>query len=254
MRPPGGGRAIRALIASLAVLLPAGVLSAVSALEPGSTAIAAGGGVGTASVGMEGLPEEPVTATTTVQASTTSAPRSDVPTSLRPTTTTTRRPATTTTTQPREPTSTLPTTTVATTPLPSKWSATNGQLSVSVRMEPAAPVAGQPVTFTLTVAPGVGCCLAALIGFGDEGDTPATSPGDHAIAASQACGSQSPGSGVKAHTYAQPGAYRAVVRVVGLECLPEPDQNGVATGRMVAVEIPMCVGVGPGAEARACAP
>lgn len=253
MRPHGGGRAIRALIASLAVLLPAGVLSAVSAWEPGSTAIAAGG-VATASVGMEGVPDEPVTTTTTIPASATSTPRPEVPTSLRPTATTTRPPAATTTTRPREPTSTLPTTTVATTPLPSKWSATNAQLSVSVRMEPAAPVAGQPVTFTLTVAPGVGCCLAALIGFGDEGENPATSPGDHAIAASQACGSQSPGSGVKAHTYAQPGAYRAVLRVVGLECLPEPDQNGVATGWMVAVEVPMCVGVGPGAEARECAP
>ena len=60
--------------------------------------------------------------------------------------------------------------TVVTTPLPSRWSATNEQMSVSVRMEPAAPVAGQPVTFTVTVAPGVGCCLGATIAFGDEDD------------------------------------------------------------------------------------
>ena len=251
MRPHGGGRAIRALTASLAVLLPAGVLSAVSAWEPGSTAIAAGGRVGTASVGVEGVADEPIATTTTIPAST-STPRTVVPTSVPPTSTN-RRPAATTTTRPSEPTSSLPTTTVATTPLPSRWSAANGQMSVSVRMEPAAPVAGETVTFTLTVAPGVGCCLAALIGFGDEGEAPPTSPGDHAVSVSQACGRQNPGSGAKVHTYAQPGAYRAVARVVGLECLPEPDQNGVPTGQLIAVEIPMCVGVGPGAPARACA-
>jgi hypothetical protein len=154
--------------------------------------------------------------------------------------------------RPAVPTSALPTTTVATTPLPSRWSATNGPLSVSVRTEPAAPVAGQPVTFTVTVAPGVACCLATLVEFGDEGETQ-TSPLDHAVAVSQACSSRNPASGVKAHTYAQAGAYRGTVRVVGLECLAVPDPNGVPTGSMFAVEIPICVGVGPGDEARACA-
>jgi hypothetical protein len=119
-------------------------------------------------------------------------------------------------------------------------------------MAPGAPVAGQPVTFTVTVAPGVGCCLAATIEFGDE-DTAVTEPGDHYFAASQPCGHPDPVSATRTHLYPQPGAYRAVVRVVGLECLAAPDENGVPTGKMVAVQVPMCVGVGPGREARTCA-
>ncbi len=252
----GGGWRVRALVACLAALLSAGVVSAVAGGDPGSTAIVAGDGVGTASVSLEGLPDEPVTTNSPILAPTSSTPRTVVPTSVRPSTTTTRRPATTTTTstRPNVPTSALPTTTVVTTPLPSRWSATNGQMSVSVRMEPPAPVAGQPVTFTVTVAPGVGCCLGATIAFGDEDDAPATGPEDHYVPVSQFCGNQNPGSGARAHTYAEPGPYRAVVRIIGLECLLVPDANGVATGKMVGVVIPMCVGVGPGSEARACAP
>lgn len=236
-----------ALMVSLAVVLAAGALSAIGGGDGGSTVIVAGA----ASVGVEGLPDEPIVTTTTTLAPTTSV----VPTSVRPTTTTTRRPpatTTTTSTRPSVPTSALPATTVATTPLPSRWSGTNGPLSASVRVEPAAPVAGQPVTFTITVAPGVACCLAALVEFGDEGDTQ-TSPLDHAVLVSQACASHNPASGARAHTYAEAGAYRGTVRVVGLECLAEPDVNGVPTGAMFLVEIPICVGVGPGAEARACA-
>jgi hypothetical protein len=255
MRQHGGGRAVRALIASLVVLLPAGVLSAVAGGDSGSTAIVAGDGVGAASVGLEGLADEPVTSTTTSLVSTTSTSRTVVPTSVRPTTTTTRSPATTTTTstRPNIPTSTLPTTTVVTTPLPSRWSATSGQMSVTVRMEPAAPVVGQPVTFTVTVAPGVGCCLGATIAFGDEDDAPPTGPEDHYVPVWQACGSQNSVSASRAHTYSEPGPYRAVVNIIGLECLPEPDANGVPTGGFAGVVIRMCVGVGPGPEARACA-
>jgi hypothetical protein len=257
MRRHGGGRAVWPLIASLAVLLPAGVLAVVASGDPGSTPILAGDQVGAAAVGLAPVPDEPVVTTTTTLSSTTSTARTVVPTSVQPTTTTTtRRPPTTTTTSTRAsaPTSTLPATTVATTPLPSRWSATSGQMSVSVRMEPPAPVAGQPVTFTVTVAPGVGCCLGATIAFGDEDDIPATGPDDHYVPVSQACGSQTPVSGARAHTYAEPGPYRAIVRVIGLECLPVPDANGVPTGDFAGVVIRMCVGVGPGSEARACAP
>ncbi|HVL05299.1 MAG TPA: hypothetical protein VM388_04895 [Acidimicrobiales bacterium] len=257
MRLDGGGRAVRGLLVSLAVLLAAGVVAATSAGDPGPTVIAAGDRAGAASVGLDGLPDEPATepapATTPTVVATTSTRTADTSTSVRPRTTTTPPPATATT-RPADPTSTVPTTTtLATVPLQSTWSASDGQLAVSVRMEPAA-LAGRPVTFTVTVSPGVGCCLGSTIAFGDEDVTVQTDPVHHALFAEQACAGRGPRSVTRTHTYAESAAYRAVVRVIGLECLPVPDENGVGTGKMVGVAIPMCIGVWPSDAARACAP
>ena len=253
MRRAGGGWAVRALVVALAVLVPAGVVVATTTSSSESTVVTAGGRVDAALVGLQG---EPATTVTTVAAPTSTRP-TVTPTSVRPATSTTRRPPATTTTRPPAPTSTLPAPVPATTlppiPLQSAWSATDGPLSVSVRMEPAAPVAGQPVTLTITVAPGVSCCLSSTMAFGDEDAGSPQDPSSFSLGAAQRCGSDGPRRVTSTHTYAEPGAYRGRVQIVGFECLPAPDENGLSTGTMHGVQIPLCVGVGPGDAARACA-
>jgi hypothetical protein len=114
-----------------------------------------------------------------------------------------------------------------------------------MHIEPAAPMAGQPVTFVVdelvTQDP---CCAVALM-FGDGPDF------SNLIGGS--C--QSPTSLTNlsmAHTYAAPGAYEVVLATATFPC-------GPATGNpphpaIHGVGLHVCVVVGPGRAGASCTP
>lgn len=245
---------VRVLIAMIALLLPAGVLAAAVDLRTPAT----GGRVGEAAgLGLEGVSDVPPASrpiVTTAIPPTSSIP--SVPTSVPVTTTAPRRTnmttATTTAAMSGSTNSTLPAlspptvppTTVAPIPRVSSWSADNQGISVRMRMEPSEPVAGQPVTFNVDLAPADSCCIVHLA-FGDGLATPL---GDNA-----SC-THSVVSGSTTHTYATAGAYKAVLVVGTFPCpVPSPSSGGPPVpGPLSFATINACVVVGTAGAA--CAP
>jgi hypothetical protein len=86
-----------------------------------------------------------------------------------------------------------------------------------MRMEPADPVAGQPVSFFVELSPVEACCIAHLT-FGDGSATP--------LAVDASCTHSSDMvRTVATHTYAAPGAYKVLLLTATVPCAP-PSTDG----------------------------
>jgi hypothetical protein len=259
MRRNGGGRAIRALIASLAVLLPAGALAAatVDGGQGRDQQVRATGfsqeGIVAGPIAAGQTPAPPAPAPQVVTTTTPAPPLPPPPpTRITSSTVTTAPRATTTTTTTTQPPQTSPTWWVppgappipyTTIPGGSSWSNRNARASVRMHIEPARPVAGQPVTFhvdyLITQDP---CCIVGLM-FGESPTfTNLTSGGG---GGGGGCDSPTSLSDLSVtHTYAAPGAYEAVLSAATFPCGPiigDPPHRAIH-----GVGLHACIVVGPG--------
>lgn len=250
----GGGLIVRSLMASVAVLVAAGGLAAATVDPPApATVVAADGRAGATGLGQADLLDEPAPTVTVAPAATSTTA------AVASLTTTTKGPDRPTTTKPPNPRA--PATTTATAEVPaywktmpnppgylpaaSSWEAKGEGVSVRMRLEPSAPVAGQPVRIHLDYAGVSACCLVQLH-FGDG--TP------HFLANHEPMpcvkgGALSPGSRstVVSHTYATPGAYRVLLTVMDADLCTLPANPAPADENLVHhVELFACIAVGPG--------
>ncbi len=255
------------LTAALAVLLPAAVVAAT--VDRPAPANSVDGRVGAAALGLEGVVDVPATHPPTTVAPTT------VPATLAPPTTTPPpamprlpapvvtlpAPATTVTTAPvvlppappAPPTGGLPPGLPAwmyPQPLPdippaSSWSVEQNGLTLHLRMEPAAPVAGQPVRFIIDQAAGAPCCALGL-GFGDSPDILSLGGGT--------CTTDPNRTGIVAtHTYAAAGSYTISLVAATFPCNVTIIDGHFVPGTITGAGITGCVAVGPGpATPRGC--
>jgi hypothetical protein len=241
------------LAAAIAVVLLSGVLAA-AAVDSGGSALPVEGRVGAAGLVQEAVAEDAPVSQAPVPLTSTVAPPPTVTTAAVPSTTlplTTPgsvrppAPAVATTVAPSQgaaaATTTIPATTSRT------WTATgHSSVRARMRMEPATPVAGQPVRFFVDdVSTPDPCCVVGLF-FGD---------GKHTTIGFPTCGGPTSLTGLRAtHTYDAPGAYEVYLLVVsGPPCKPPvaPEVPGQAFGG----EIRACIAVGPGAaDAPQCKP
>ena len=247
MRRDGGTRVVGALVAAVAVLLPAGVWSA-TAVDNAPVSHPAPGPVGLAGLSQSALEDEPAPSGPT----TTVAPTSTTTSTVRATsstTATTKPSSATTTTAPAKAgsstTSTVPALPAGHVPAASSWKADVPGLSVRLRMEPERPMAGQIVRFHLDVTSLDRCCHA----FMNFNDGSGWLLHDQVMCTFE--GELTPGAhpAVVNHTYAKPGAYILDFRVHdGSMCEPFP-----ATGPPFRhIELQACVVVGPDPETTSC--
>jgi hypothetical protein len=247
VRRQGGKHVLGALVAAVAVLLPAGIWSA-TAVDHRPVSRSAGSAVGLAGLSQSALGDEPAPSGPTVTVAPTSTTSSTVPATSSTTATTKPSPATTTTVPATSSSTTSTTALVAGNIAPaSSWKADVPGLSVRLRMEPERPVVGQTVRFYLDVTSVDRCCHAfmnfnegsgwmlhdkLLCTFEDE-----LIPGPHSM--------------VISHTYAKADAYRLDLSVHdGSMCEPFP-----AIGPPFRhIEIPACVLVGPNPKTTSCLP
>lgn len=247
------GRRNRVLVSMIAVLLPAGGVAAAT-VDPGGPG-PAGGRIGATGFAQEAVAEGGVAAPVTATTSTTAPPATVSPrplplpsTTVPRSTATTVRPASTTppTLLPLLP-GVGPTTTVAPVSQPTNWSRSANGVTVRMRMEPAAPVAGRPVRFLVDdVSAPDGCCIVHM-SFGDGTATPLTSGG---------CESPNTRTGmVTTHTFAAPGAYEVHLIVATFPCPPPTVVGGqIAPPPITGTDIRACIAVGPGTVPSRCAP
>ena len=251
----GGSGMVRVLVVGVAVLLPAAVVAAAAVDPRPATTVGPDGPVGATGLGQASLLDEQAagTATTAVTvapvASTTApaAPSTTQPngSSAKPTTTTTTSRANTgpTTTVSRMPAGNIPPA--------SSWQGTGDGASAKMRMEPAVPVAGQPVRFYVEYS-GVSDCCYVILDFGDgdrfalnntwmcQGPSPLRPGSHHAVAT---------------HTYAKPGAYWADLSVLdGNLCVARPEHVPGDPMPFHHVEIQACIAVGQTAAEEGCKP
>ena len=241
---------VRLLIGCLAILLPAGAWAA-SAIDPGApTTVVAGGPARATGLGAniflddQGAPPPAVNVTPPSIRPTTPAPA----TSTSGPSTTTKPPATT---PPSTSPNTAPTTTLATllpgVPLPvlppildlqqrvNSWSSANGQTTARMRMEPAAPVPGQPVRFFVEIVAPEPCCVMPL-SYGDGLAAP--SPGG-------GCDSPKTRTATLTHTFAAPGDYELRLVALTFPCNGEVvDGQEVVPPTISGTVITACIGVG----------
>lgn len=261
----GDRRAIPSLVVSVAVLLlTAGWAAiAVSGGDGSATTITAGGRqVGATGLGQAALLHEeapagsstvtvgPLTVPTTAPAPggpiTTTTPTGVVlppmPPLPLPTRTIARGPETTVFPPPPVP---GPTTTLLPAPRTNSWSRSTNGVTVRMRMEPAAPVAGQPVTFFVdNVSAPLPCCVVHM-SFGDGTDMPVGSSN---------CENPTLRAGMVAtHTYAAPGAYEILLVVVTFPCRPATG-DGPVQPTITGTDIRACIAVGPGTAPDRCTP
>jgi hypothetical protein len=257
-------RAVTVLVVLVAVLLPAGVLAAGNvALPPSADSPVGAAGLGQESVGEEATAPATVHVTAPPPAppspASTSAPGPTTTVTTAPTTRTTVRGTPAPTMPPGAPLPPLPPAPPFTGGIPNiqpatSWSDQRDGVSARMRIEPAAPVAGQPVRFVLDVASADPCCRI-MLDFGDGstgfahhnggvcGDPPRLAPGPHQVVAT--------------HTYAAAGAFKAALIVLsGDPCAttfrpgepPPPPFTG-------SVGLTGCIAVGPGPAGQAgCSP
>jgi hypothetical protein len=249
-----------ALAAALAVLLPAGAFAAAAA-EPRPAGPGAGiaGRVSAAGVVQEAVPTgEPAAPATPPAGVTTTLPPPPVvdpppvPTTRAPrSTTSTSRPAPTPTTLlPLPPIGPAPTTTAP--PPANPWSRTVNGVSVRLRMDPPAPVAGQPVTFTVEeVTAPLACCIVHL-SFGDGTDRSLFGSTGTTVCDPPA----TTRSGLKAsHTYATPGTYEILLVVLTVPCTVDVVDGQPVPAPITGTDIRACIAVGPGTPTPArCSP
>lgn len=233
---------------SVTVLLPAGAFAAATVdsgpAESGDRQVSAAGFV------QEGIVAGP-TPTRSAEPSVVTIP---MPAPTPPTTTTTRatpstvttvsRPTTTTAPPPQ---TTIPSITVppwspprlptSTIPGGSSWSNRADGVSVRMHIEPARPVAGQPVTFVVDYLITQDPCCAVGISFGDSPTFTNLTGGS--------CASPTSLSNLSiTHTYAAPGAYEAVLATATFPCGPivgDPPHRAIH-----GVGLHVCIVVGPG--------
>jgi len=237
------GHVARVLLVLVAVLLPAGVLGVIRGDGQAPVRVES---LGSAALGVAGIGEETttvpargapvsstaVTVTPPVPATTTFATRATSTTASPPAT---RGPATS-----PAPPSTAPATTSTTVPRTSSWSASQNGIGLRMRMEPAAPQAGEPVTFFVELSPIDACCIGGL-SFGDETGAP--------LAFEARC-TYSPGTVQKAttvHSFLAAGAYKVVASAATVPCsLPAPGGDGALTptGFPLGVSLEACVVIG----------
>ncbi len=244
--------AVRILVASIALLLSAGALSATVVDSPPSASNAYGQPAREPQVVQSTMLDDTTTSTTAVIGPTTTFPSSTIPS-----TTTTRRPSSPTTAK------AVTTSTVASTRPPiraipttpnvapaTSWQSDKNGVSARVRIEPPSPSAGQPVRFVIDVSSAEECCVI-LVSFG-EGSATASN-------VTEVCNGTeplSPGSSTfeTTHAYATPGAYRATIVVDADGPCPQSAPLGGRVGSS-DVTIEACFAVGPGTAGHAgCAP
>ena len=252
---------MRLLGAAVAVLLPAAALSATIV---GAPSPAREGRVGATGLSAAELEEERARATSST--SLTVAPPPPAPTPPPPTPTTGRVAATPTTRAPQGATTptlppgvprppTPPPTGIPNIQPASSWTAEGNGVTARVRLEPAAPVAGQPVRFRIDVSSTDPCCTV-MLDFGDGSNgfsmnngrpcesSPPLSPG--------------PFSTIATHTYSAAGSYKASLNVFsGDSCSNPPLAPGASPPSpfIGSAAITACVGVGPGPAAQqGCSP
>ncbi|MDQ4068243.1 MAG: hypothetical protein M3203_02000 [Actinomycetota bacterium] len=248
----GPGRGVKVVICLIAVLLPGAALAATVVDGRGPIA---GGPLNPAGLGLEGVPgDRPASPSAQVAVPanpSVPAPSTPVPvTTTRPqggmTASTTTAPATNgsnTPTLPVPPPGDRPATTVPHITRMSSWSAENDGISVRLRMDPAEPAAGQPVTFSVKVSSGhVGCCVAHLAS-GDGSSTPV-------INASCTNGSDTL-RGVTTHTYDTAGDYKPFLVVATVPCGPPPSDD---RPWIRGVDLTACVVVGSSSVGKAACP
>jgi hypothetical protein len=243
----GGGLIVRSLIAAVAALLTVGGWAAVTVGPDPESTVLADGRVGAASLGQAGLAGEPAAAASLPVGITAPPPPPlpPAPTTTRPGPVTTKPNAATTTTTAGTPgptTTTVPALPPGNMPPASSWRAEVPGLSIRLRIEPEAPVAGQTVRFRLDFT-SVDKCCHVFVNPGDDNMwilhnklvcsyEHELTPGAHSVEFT--------------HTYAKPGAYRALVQVHdGSMCERFPE-----TGPPFRhIEMPACIAVAPGAAA-----
>lgn len=242
----GGPHGMRMLLASVALLLPAGVVAATVTDKPSSpVTVGADRPAGATAPDQPAVPDGSTTSSTALVV---------VPSPPAPSTTTTVRAATPTT---RTAPSAAPTTATSrppvaprpgpvrpTIPVASAWQVEKDGISARLRIEPAGPVAGQPVRFLIDVSSSDPCCVIQL-DFGDgakfsvnagggtcAGDS-AFSPGPHAYATT--------------HAYANPWTYRVQLGVISGDVCPQPTvpPGGSTAPISRRVSLSGCISVGP---------
>jgi hypothetical protein len=235
---------VPALAVAMVVLLGGGVL-AVTTVDRQTTTVAADGRVAPVGLGDASLVEdEAATVSVAPPVSPPNTTATTAPSTTASTTSSTRPSTTTTTSAPRTgATTTVSAGTSVTTPPASSWRAENEGVSARMRMEPAAPVAGQPVRFFVDFSGELACCQVVLH-FGDDtsdfrlnmdgmcqGPSP-LSPGAH--------------STVATHTYAKPGAYRVWLQVLdGDICTLPPNPAPGDPIPLHNLDVRGCISVGP---------
>jgi hypothetical protein len=247
---------VRALVACMAVLLPGGAWAAVTVDREAATTVVTDGRAGATGVGDAALlgeeppasPPAPAATLATVATSTT-VPRTTSPTKA-PATPTTKAPGTRTPGPTTNTTSDLPAF-MKTMPNPpgylaaaSSWEAKGDGVSVRMRLEPASPVAGQPVRIHLEYTGINACCIVALF-FGDDSPQFQANHNPPCVAG----GTLSPGthSTVVTHTYDTPRPYRAYLQILdGDLCTLPPVPVPGAPDLLHHVEMFACIAVGPG--------
>jgi hypothetical protein len=255
-----GGWAVRALIGSLAVLLPAGAWAAAAMNGGTSTTIAGDARAGATGVGSIVLDEDGAPAlspTVTVSPApvpaSTPAPTTTTTKSTTRSTTTTKSPATTAVTATLPPgvpwPSTPPPTGIPNIPAGSTWENQNAGVTARLRIEPAAPVAGQPVTFLIDYSSAEPCCTV-MVDFGDGSN--------YSLNNGVTCGELSPGPhrAVTTHTYAAAGAYKPILGVIAaLPCTSLVGPGAPSPTEVHGTQVTGCIGVGPGTAAqKGCSP
>ncbi len=244
----GGPLAVRGLVASVALLLPAGVLAATVTDPSGSSVtVEAGRPAGEAAPAQPAVPDLPTTTSTAlVTVDSPPTPSTTTTTTGRATTPTTRTAPTTAPTtassRPRVPPRPGPV--FPTIPAASSWQAEQNGIRARMRIEPASPVAGQAVRFLIDVSSSDPCCVIQL-DFGDgakfsvnagggtcAGDSP-FSPGPHSYATT--------------HAYANPWTYRVQLGVISGDLCPQPTVPPGPSSAPISrsASLSGCISVGP---------
>jgi hypothetical protein len=218
MKAYGGRSAPRLLLLSVAVLLVAGVLTATMAGPPASTSIAAGGRAGAASIAVDALSADEAPTTTAAVPTTTVLTRVAPATTITARSSTTARatPRTTATTVAAPTTTARPPATITTTtikPQQTTWYGEDRGFTVRWTMQPTAPRAGEPVTFTVSMSQFHGCCMASVL-FDDGGRT---SP----LEVYSRCDDTGTTRGATTRTFAAPGYYGVYLSGQTFPCAPE---------------------------------
>ena len=257
----GGDRRVLTLIASLAALLPAGGWAAVTVHREPATTVVAGGRAGATGLGSVDLLDEggAPAPSTTVSVAPATVPASTPAPATTPTTrspksaTTTKPPAGTGSTATRPPgvpgPNTPPPTGIPNIPPAASWETEANGVTARLRIEPAAPVAGQPVTFRMDFSSAEPCCTV-MLEFGDGGG--------FSVNNGASCADLSPGphSAVTTHTYAKAGSYKLTLGVIAaMPCMNLIGPGAPNPPQIHGAQLTGCVGIGPGPAAqKGCSP
>jgi hypothetical protein len=253
----------RLLTGCLAILLPAGAWAAATVGRAPSTVIPADARAGATGLGQAALLDEAAATTTALTVAPAPAPTIGPAPAPAPTTATTKPSvkATPTTRPPATSVSTVtlppgvpwpnlpPPTGIPNIPAGSSWESQNAGVTARLRIEPATPVAGQPVTFRIDYSSAEPCCTV-MLAFGD---------GSHySLNNGVTCGELSPGSHSVAttHTYAAAGAYKPTLGVIAaLPCTNWVGPGAPNPPDIHGTQVTGCIGVGPGPAAqKGCTP